>query len=421
MKTFFSHLGREVKGYFSYPLAYLLLLAFIVVSAAHLEPSVSPFSVYFGEMRGWLAGWFTAPFWGDWKPIVFTLSAYLLCILPGILLLLLVLSRCFADDALPLEQQAVSLSARPFALAGKFIGTLFVAALLWAPALGAAYQLKWLEPYKLNYVLMEVGALAVLAAFARTVWTRGFRTLFFREVRASFYSPIAYVVMCFILVATGFDFFSGVSFLNQGPTEVTVVEAAFNTVLFWIPTLLIFPLITMRTYSDELRMGTFETVTTAPVRDWEVVASKFAGALFFYCILWLPSALYFISFQLITGKQAAMAAGAYGGSYLLLFLIGMFYISIGCLCSSLTREQINAAVMSFVIIFAAFAMGLIGMIMNISAPEVQEMIAYFSAVQHMSDFSRGLIDSRPIVFYLSMTALVLYINFQVFQFRKWKA
>lgn len=250
---------------------------------------------------------------------------------------------------------------------------------------------------------------------------RTFFTLFFREVKSYFYSPIAYVVMFFILIATGFDFFSGVSFLNQSPTEVTVVEAAFNTVLFWIPTLLIFPLITMRTYADEFRMGTFEMVTTAPVRDWEVVAAKFCGALFFYCVLWLPSAGYFVAFEYITGKQAAMAAGAYGGSYLLLFLIGCFYISIGCLASSLTTEQISAAVMSFVIIFGVFAAGLIGMIMNISDPDVRSLISYFSAVEHMGDFSRGLIDSRPVIFYLSMTALALYINYQVFQYRKWKA
>ncbi len=64
---------------------------------------------------------------------------------------------------------------------------------------------------------------------------RTFFTLFFREVKSYFYSPIAYVVMFFFLIATGFDFFSGVSFLNRSPTEVTVVEAAFNTVLFWFP------------------------------------------------------------------------------------------------------------------------------------------------------------------------------------------
>lgn len=246
-------------------------------------------------------------------------------------------------------------------------------------------------------------------------------TLLGREIKSYFYSPIAYVVIFFFLIATGFNFYSGVMFLNRSETEVTVVEAAFNTVLFWFPFILIFPLITMRTYADEFRMGTFEMVTTAPVQDWQVVLAKFFGAFLFYCLLWAPSFSYFAAFQIITGKQAAMAAGAYGGSYLLLALLGMFYCSIGCLASALTTEQINAAVMTFVAIFGAFIGGLVTFIFNVTSPLLRDAISYVSAIEHMADFSRGLIDSRPIVWYLSMTALVLFINFQVFQFRKWKA
>jgi ABC-2 type transport system permease protein len=250
---------------------------------------------------------------------------------------------------------------------------------------------------------------------------RTFLTLLFREIQSFFYSPIAYVVIFFFLIASGFNFYSGVSFLNQAASEVTVVEAAFNTVLFWFPFVLIFPLITMRTYADEFRMGTIETLTTAPVSDLQVVLSKFCGALTFYIFLWLPSFLYFRAFELISKKEAAMAAGAYGGSYLLLLLIGAFYVSVGCLTSSLTSEQINAAVMTFVAIFGFFAAGLLGFILNSPSQAVRDMISYFSAVEHMSEFSRGIIDSRPIIWYVSMTALMLFINLQVFQYRKWKA
>lgn len=248
-----------------------------------------------------------------------------------------------------------------------------------------------------------------------------FFTLLGREVKSFFYSPIAYVVMFFFLIATGFNFYSGVSFLNQSPSEVTVVEAAFNTVLFWFPFVLIFPLITMRTYADEFRMGTIETLATAPVSDWQIVLAKFFGGLIFYVLLWAPSFLYFVAFQEITGKQAAMAAGAFGGSYLLLLLIGAFYVALGCLASALTNEQINAAVMTFVAIFGFFVTGLLGFILNSPSQSVRDVISYFSAVEHMADFSRGLIDSRPLVWYLSMTVFVLFINLQVLQYRKWKA
>ena len=250
---------------------------------------------------------------------------------------------------------------------------------------------------------------------------RTFLTLLGREVKSFFYSPIAYVVLFFFLIATGFNFYSGVSFLNQSPSEVTVVEAAFNTVLFWFPFVLIFPLITMRTYADEFRMGTIETLATAPVSDWQIVLAKFLGALLFYILIWAPSFLYFVAFQSITGKQAALAAGAFGGSYLLLLLIGAFYVALGCLASALTNEQINAAVMTFVAIFGFFVTGLLGFILNSPSQAVRDVISYFSAVEHMADYSRGLIDSRPLVWYSSMTVFVLFLNLQVFQYRKWKA
>jgi len=250
---------------------------------------------------------------------------------------------------------------------------------------------------------------------------RTFITLLGREVKSFLYSPIAYVVLFFFLIATGFNFYSGVSFLNQGPSEVTVVEAAFNTVLFWFPFVLIFPLITMRTYADEFRMGTIETLATAPISDSQIVLSKFLGAFIFYILLWAPSFLYFTAFEQITGKAAAVAAGAYGGSYLLLLLLGAFYVALGCLASALTNEQINAAVMTFVAIFGFFVTGLLGFILNSPSQAVRDLISYFSAVEHMADFSRGLIDSRPLVWYISMTCFVLFLNLQVFQYRKWKA
>ncbi|HZH98015.1 MAG TPA: hypothetical protein VEX38_03515, partial [Fimbriimonadaceae bacterium] len=148
---------------------------------------------------------------------------------------------------------------------------------------------------------------------------------------------------------------------------------------------------------------------------------KFFGALVFYIVLWAPSFAYFAAFQWITGQQAATAAGAYWGSYLLLLLMGMFYISIGCLASALTKDQINAAVISFSAVTLCFFTGLLSFIMNITDHTLKGINSYVSAVEHMADFSKGIIDSRPIVFYLSMTTLLLVITFQVFQARKWKA
>ncbi len=249
-----------------------------------------------------------------------------------------------------------------------------------------------------------------------------FLTLLGREVKSYFYQPIAYVVMFYFLILTGFNFYSMTVLLNRGPAEITLVELFFSNPIFWFTFILIFPLITMRTYSEEYRMGTLETLTTAPVRDWQVIVSKFLGVVIFFCVLIAPNILYFAAFQLITGQQAAMAAGAYWGSYFILLLMAMFYISIGCLASSMVKDQINAAIISFSAITIYFFLGLLlSFLLNTTDPNLRDLNTFLSSYEHMGDFSKGLIDSRPIIWYLSMTVFMLFITHQVFQSRKWKA
>ncbi len=250
---------------------------------------------------------------------------------------------------------------------------------------------------------------------------RTFVTLLNREVKSYFHSPIAYVVMGCFLFVTGLTFYAAVSFLNRGPTQVTVVEAFFNTILFWFAYVLVFPLITMRAFSEEYRMGTIETLMTAPVSDLSVVLSKFFGALLFYVTLWLPSLIYFVVFQSVTGGTAAHATGAYWGAYLMLLLVGMFYTAIGCLASALTKNQIIAAVMAFAAITLLFFGGLLtSLVLNVS-PFFRDLVGYFSTIEHMAEFSKGVIDTRPIAYYTSATVFLLVLTFQVFQTRKWKA
>src|SRR5207249_9129977 len=150
--------------------------------------------------------------------------------------------------------------------------------------------------------------------------------------------------------------------------------------LFWFPFLLIFPPITIRLFAEESKLGTIEPLTTVPVRDWQVVLSKFFGALIFYVILWIPTLLYFWIFQKITGQPAAHSAGAYWGSYLILLLLGMFYLSIGCLTSVLTRNQIIAAIISFCAITLLFFLGLVQLILLRSEEHSSELLSRFDLV-----------------------------------------
>lgn len=251
---------------------------------------------------------------------------------------------------------------------------------------------------------------------------RTFLTLLNREIRAYFHSPIAFVVLVFFLLLTGFNFYATISVMNQAPAEYTVAEAYFNTVLFWFPFVLVFPIITMRLFADEWRMGTIESLMTSPVRDWQVVGAKFLSAFFFYVILWLPTVLYFQIFHWIAGVEAVRAAGALWGAYAMLGLLGLFYISIGCLASALTRNQVIAAIVAFCGITLSFFAGLLPILLGASIPPVLlDVIVHLSAIEHMLSFSRGIFDTRPVILYLSLTIFLLFLTLQVFQTRRWKA
>src|SRR5207247_9402333 len=130
----------------------------------------------------------------------------------------------------------------------------------------------------------------------------------------------------FFLIVSGIDFYFQVSFMNQRQVQYTVQEAFFNSVFFWFAFVLIFPLITMRLFAEEFKLGTIEPLTTVPVRDWQVVLSNFFGALVFYLVLWFPTLLYFWIFLRLTNAPAAHSAGSYWVSYLMLLLLGIFYL-----------------------------------------------------------------------------------------------
>lgn len=249
---------------------------------------------------------------------------------------------------------------------------------------------------------------------------RKFLILWRREVAVYFRSPTAYVILFFFLLLTGFNFWFVLNAMNRGPSSVSVVEAYFNTVFFWFGFVLPFPLITMRLFAEEYKLGTIESLMTAPVRDSQVLLAKYFSAVFFYAVLWLPSLLYFAVFQWQTRLQAATAAGSYLGAYVMLLLIGLLYLAIGCLASALTRNQVVAAIISFASIVILFSWGYFTRFFPNVSPVLRDLTDYFSPIQHMALFSQGLFDTRPVVLYVSCTALVLFFTFQIFQYRRWR-
>jgi ABC-2 type transport system permease protein len=252
---------------------------------------------------------------------------------------------------------------------------------------------------------------------------RTFFVLFDRELRSFFNTPIAYVVMVFFLAVLGFQFHAGVMTVNNRPDiPVTALQVCFES-MFWFPYMQCVSLISMRTFADEFRMGTLETLTTAPVRDWQVVLAKFAGVFTFYLVLLAPTTLYFVVLKHFNGGTASAAGmGAFGSAYLMLALIGMFYTAIGCLASSLVRDQINAAAVTFAFILVTFFITLFLTASLVVKSSAIRALAYFLCPYwHLHDACAGRVDTQQLVLYPSLTILVLFFTLQVFQYRKWQA
>src|SRR3984893_3165956 len=215
---------------------------------------------------------------------------------------------------------------------------------------------------------------------------RKFYTLLMREVRGYFHSPIAYIVLVFFLLVSGVDFYFQISYMNQRPMTYSVQEAFFNSIFFWFAFVLIFPLITMRLFAEEFKLGTIEPLMTAPVHDWQAVLAKIFGALVFYIVLWIPTLLYFAIFQKITHQPAANSAGAYWGSYLMLLFLGMFYLAIGCLASVVTKNQIVPPIISFSTTTLLVFYSLGQLILLLASSGMREALGYFSAIEHMGTY-----------------------------------
>lgn len=246
----------------------------------------------------------------------------------------------------------------------------------------------------------------------------GFWTLWRKELAAYFLSPIAYVTTIFFLVVMGFSFWLLATVLVEGPAGIGVMQALFDSLFFWIATLVVVPVITMRLFADEKRSGTIEVLMTAPVTDTAVVLGKYAGALSFLVVMWLPTLAYAYILASFSPLTATVDWGPMAGGYAGAFLIGALYVAVGLFASSLTSNQMIAAIVSFGLFGVFFFTGLFAYIARTDA--VKDLTTYVSALYHMEEFSRGAIDSRPLVLYLSATVFMLFATVKVVESRKWK-
>ena len=248
--------------------------------------------------------------------------------------------------------------------------------------------------------------------------TRALWILWKREVGAILHSPIAWVLMTCMALINGFSFSQCVAYLGQGVKEFTVMQIYFYIFHFWFLLIILVPILTMRLFSEEYKTGTIEMLLTAPVRDGDVILSKFFGVLFFYLLLWIPSLLGLAIFQLVTKQAVPVAWIPLGFSYLMVTLVGMMYLSIGLFASVLTRNQAVAAMISFTTIALLFFAGFLSYLVR--DPGWREALSYIFTLEQLRSFSAGLFDSRPVVFYLSGTVFFLILTRQVMAGRRLK-
>jgi ABC-2 type transport system permease protein len=243
-----------------------------------------------------------------------------------------------------------------------------------------------------------------------------------KELRSYFASPMAYIVIGFFLLPFGVFFYLYLqNFVQQGLRmaqfggAMNINQQVIRNVLQNASVIILFimPMITMRTYSEEKRSGTIELLLTSPVSDVEIILGKFFGALGLYAAMLAVTLLYMaILFVYGNPEWRPLVAG-----YLGLLLMGAAFVSIGLLISSTTNNQIVAGVITFVVFLMLW---IVGWFADSAGPTVGPITSYLSITEHFDDFGKGIIDSKHVVYYLSLIIFGLFLTSKSVDTERWK-
>jgi gliding motility-associated transport system permease protein len=245
-----------------------------------------------------------------------------------------------------------------------------------------------------------------------------------KEIRSYFASPIAYILIGLFSLLFGWFFYVYLmAFVQQseqmmqfgggGGANVNqmMIRGLFQNTAVII--LFVMPMITMRTYSEEKRSGTIELLLTSPVSDLEIIVGKFIGALALYAAMLLVTMLYMaILFKIGKPEWRPLAAG-----YLGLLLMGGAFLSMGLFISSLTKNQIVAAFLTFATFLMLWIINWLG---ESSSPTTRDVLNYLSITEHFDDFSRGIIDTKHVVYYLSFITFGLFLTAKSVDSERWR-
>lgn len=229
-------------------------------------------------------------------------------------------------------------------------------------------------------------------------------TIASKEFKSYLTSPMAYIVIGIYLVVTGLFF--GIS---ASTYDETSIRGFLST---WWVLLLLGAALTMRLIAEERKMGTLELLLTAPLRDSEVILGKFLGSLGILTVMLVLTFYYPILLFWFGDPDIGPIVTGYVG----LFLLGCVTLAVGIFASSLTSNQIVSAVVAGGILFALWFLGVAASYLPQAAAET---IGFFSLSNYFPDFMRGVIDTRGIVYYLSITVLFLFLAIRSLENSRW--
>lgn len=243
-------------------------------------------------------------------------------------------------------------------------------------------------------------------------------TLARRELAAYFFSPMAYAITGLFLLMVGVIFLLGLPFGLEPifrPGAESTLRPLFDVLAYGL--IIVVPLLTMRLVSEEFRSGTIETLMTAPVTDTNVILGKFLGAMVLYLVL-LGTTLLFLLLVVVFGQPDWAVAGM---GYLGMILLGATYVSVGVFASTLTKHQLVAGLIGIAIL-AILTVGISVLVAQVSLvkPEWATGVSRLNMITYFGDFSKGIFDTRGVIFFGSVTIFFLFLSVKVLESRRWR-
>ena len=229
-----------------------------------------------------------------------------------------------------------------------------------------------------------------------------------RELAGYFFSPMAYVIGAMFLLTSALWFFYKIFIPGSEASLRPLFEAMAYIMIFAVP------LLTMRLISDEVHSGTIETLMTAPVTDTQVILGKFLGVMIFYAALLAATGVFLVLMIVYGQPDPGVAVMGYLG----MLLLGSAFVAVGVFASTLTQYQLVAAIVA-VAILSVFA-PLMQVLVAYAPPPLNHLAVKLNAMTYFRDFSRGVLDTRGLVYFLTVTALFLFLSVKTLESRRWR-